>query len=170
MNRKKCKYPDCRKMVSNEITSPEETKQRCCPLHQPLIDTYQKPEECPICCSPFIMNIPLFPCCHWICKDCIIHTGKKECPVCRQEVHLDKEEEKKLNQVSRRLQREKIEHQLEEDRRFAVELERQLQEASPRRNVVQIVVTDENMDEILGILGALAPGERRIYLRALGIE
>lgn len=167
MIRKKCKYPECRKMVRNDPNTPEERKDTCCITHQPLIHTYQKPEECPVCCSPFQLNLPLFPCYHWVCKDCIIHTGKKECPVCRQDVFLSKEEDKKIEIVAKRIQKEKQQAQMDEDRRLA----RQLQDQeSPRRNVIQIVVTQENMNEILEILGALSPGERRVYLHALGIE
>lgn len=174
MTRKKCKYPGCRKMVSNPVDYLEEEKTQCCISHQPLIYTYPKPDECPICCSPFEIELPLFPCYHWICKNCIIHTGKKECPVCRQEIQLELQDQKKVNVVSKRIEREKRMQQLEDDRRVALTLERQLIEEErrhqPRRNVIQIVVTDENMDEIMEILGALAPGERRIYLQALGIE
>jgi len=168
MHRKQCKFPDCRKMVSYPDTEPQTIF--CCKDHIKYCSIYDKPEECPICCSEFTQPVPLFPCSHWVCKECVIKSGKEECPVCRQPVDIDKKERTQLQRVAKHTELEKRQQQLEEDRRIAYELQQQLQEEERRTQpIMRIVVTQENMNEILQILGALDNGERTLYLHALGM-
>ncbi len=171
MPRRKCKYPNCRKMVT--YSEEEIQTEYCCSQHVGKCDTYEKPDECPICCSEFTEGVPLFPCCHWICKKCVIQSGKEDCPVCRQPVILAKVEEKQLLRVKKQLDKDKMQQQMEEDRRLAQEIQQRMREEEATHGVpriVQIVVTEENMNEILEILGALDNTERVVYLRALGIQ
>lgn len=45
---------------------------------------FPRPSECPICTFTFSgYYVPLNPCKHWVCPNCIIRSGKKECPLCR---------------------------------------------------------------------------------------
>ncbi len=47
----------------------------------------EKPKECGIC---FVNTSPILlePCKHWCCLDCIVKSGKQECPWCRSNVLL----------------------------------------------------------------------------------
>jgi Ring finger domain len=50
---------------------------------------YPRPSECPICTFTFAKYIvPLNPCKHWVCPECIIRSGKKECPLCRSDIKI----------------------------------------------------------------------------------
>ena len=79
------------------------------------LTTYEKPEECPICLEEFndYESIPLIPCFHWVCKKCVINSGKNECPICRQEVELTKIELKQCTKIN--LQRQKEKQELKND-------------------------------------------------------
>ena len=50
---------------------------------------FPKPEDCPVCISKLTgWAVPLNPCQHWICWDCVIHSGKKTCPICRSNIKI----------------------------------------------------------------------------------
>lgn len=50
---------------------------------------FPKPNECPICVSTLPgWCIPLRPCNHWVCWDCIIKSGKELCPLCRANIDV----------------------------------------------------------------------------------
>jgi hypothetical protein len=180
--KKRCKFPNCRKMVTNNINAAADQLDLCCKDHSNLTKTFEKPDDCLICCEKLIENCPLFPCYHWVCKNCIIKSGKEECPVCRQLVILSKQDIKSLNKEKKKLEKEKIQTQLNEDRQLAEqiaqEMIRQLQENNAmqiiphhrRRPVVHvqhIIITEENRDEILDILNALDEQERALYLQII---
>jgi hypothetical protein len=174
--RKKCKHPQCKKMISIN----EDKIQKITPLcteHQKMVDKYEKPNECLICVEEFdkLNYLPLFPCCHWICKNCVIKTGKKECPVCRQPVILSSVDDKKCKKVLEKIMHEKQQQQLTEDRRIAENLQRQImnevnhlqQHRIPFNVDFEIEITPNNVQEIFEIVGALDPFEQRIYRQAL---
>lgn len=50
----------------------------------------EKPEDCPICCFDLHMNEPL-ECGHWVHHECILKSGKKECPFCRKTLNIEGE-------------------------------------------------------------------------------
>lgn len=50
---------------------------------------YPRPAECPICLFTMARYfVPLNPCKHWVCPDCIVKSGKKECPLCRATIKV----------------------------------------------------------------------------------
>jgi len=168
--RKRCKYLSCKKIVNNNI---------CCDEHQKIINTYEKPDECPICLEPFekenekkSIYVPLIPCYHWICKDCIIKSGKNECPICRQSVELTKTEEKKLITKANKIKKEKDRLQLEEDRRIAEQIQREINREMNREERVvirvqvpiEVNVNEDNLEEMMQIINALTdPIERQLF-------
>lgn len=60
---------------------------RKCYQHRKI--KFPRPPECPICLVPFARYfVPLNPCKHWVCPDCIVRSGKKECPFCRSSIKV----------------------------------------------------------------------------------
>jgi hypothetical protein len=173
--KRKCKYIGCKKMVQNDslFLNTEEYK-ICCGLHSKCLTTYEKPDECPICLDEFNKydSIPLIPCSHWICKKCVINSGKNECPICRQEVQLSKVELKQCNKINMKRQKEKEEQQMIEDRRMAEQLQRELnqneriqvQPVYVRRMPIMNINID-NIDEMLIVINALEDPVEQNYLR-----
>ena len=47
--------------------------------------------ECPVCVESIIDTMPL-SCGHWICRTCIVKSGKNKCPLCRQNVTISTQE------------------------------------------------------------------------------
>ncbi len=172
LKKKRCKFHNCRKMVN--LKENEENITPICEEHQKKVNTYEKPDECIICVEEFDKEncIPLFPCCHWVCKNCVIKTGKKECPICRQQVILSSTDSKKCEKVYEKQIREKNLQQLQEDRRIAENLQRQImnevnQMDRGRNGEIEIEINAGNVQQIFEILGALDPFEQTIYRRAL---
>jgi len=140
--KRKCKYTGCKKMVINKESDLNTKDYKiCCDFHSNIIKQYEKPDECPICLEEFdkINDVPLIPCLHWICKKCIIKSGKNECPICRQEVQLTKMESKQCNKINMKIQKEKEEQQMLEDRRMAEQLQRELN-TNERLHVQPVIV------------------------------
>ena len=173
--KRKCKYIGCKKMVQNDslFLNTEEYK-ICCELHTKCLTTYEKPDECPICLDEFSKydSIPLILCSHWICKKCVVNSGKNECPICRQEVQLSKVELKQCNKINMKRQKEKEEQQMIEDRRMAEQLQRELnqneriqvQPVYVRRMPIMNINID-NIDEMLIVINALEDPVEQNYLR-----
>ncbi len=171
--KRKCKYIGCKKMVINEESALNTQDYKlCCDLHTKIIKQYEKPDECPICLEEFdlINSIPLIPCSHWICKKCIINSGKNECPICRQEVELTKIESKQCNKVNSKRQKEKEEQQMLEDRRIAEQLQRELNQ-NQRIQVQPVIVRRlpviniENIEEMLLVIDAIEDPIEQDHLR-----
>lgn len=68
----------------------------------------EKQEECHVCCGEINEHLS---CGHFVCKSCIINSGKETCPLCRKVVSLNIEEVKQLNKVNERMKREKYEEE-----------------------------------------------------------
>lgn len=81
-------------------------QKRCCKLNifprykyctrhiseqQPL-QIVDKPEECPVCIETFDEDDSPLTCGHWVHKECIIKSGKGQCPVCRFDLYLSTKE------------------------------------------------------------------------------
>lgn len=73
----------------------------------------EKPNECPICCEQMNEKKPK-SCGHWIHNECIINSGKQECPLCRKKIILTQQAVKKLKEIATRHHKEKIEEETEE--------------------------------------------------------
>jgi hypothetical protein len=173
--KRKCKYIGCKKMVQNEPTNLNTKEYKiCCDLHSKCLTTYEKPDDCPICLDEFNKydSIPLIPCLHWVCKKCVINSGKNECPICRQDVQLSKVELKQCNKISSKRQKEKEEQQMIEDRRMAEQLQRELNlnqriEVQPVyvRRIPVMNINVDNIDEMLTVINALEDPVEQNYLR-----
>jgi hypothetical protein len=171
--RKKCKHPECKKMILVEINNMNEIT-IFCEKHLKMVQTYEKPNECLICVEEFDKTncMPLFPCCHWVCKNCVILSGKKECPVCRQPVILNKLEQNRCLKVHEKMIREKEQQQLNEDRRFAENLQREIMREMREINRIPVLqynieVNENNVNDILQIMNVLDGHERYIYEQAV---
>lgn len=58
------------------------------------MNTKYKEDACAVCFEKFdTYFIPLSPCGHYIHKECVIKSGKKECPICRKNVYIPTKEE-----------------------------------------------------------------------------
>lgn len=57
------------------------------PKNTPKKFVASKPDDCPICCYPLNTNEPL-ECGHWVHHNCILKSGKKECPFCRSKLNI----------------------------------------------------------------------------------
>jgi hypothetical protein len=140
----KCKYPKCRKFCNSN--------DKCCKLHINHINTFEKPEECPICIEPFQDNLPLFPCSHWICKECVIKSGKNECPVCRTEVEFDSNLKKRMQISIKKRKKEMKQEQENNDRQFAQMLQNQLQNVTQTYLIRNGNTLNLNLDETRNLL------------------
>jgi hypothetical protein len=50
---------------------------------------YPRPPDCPVCTNTLARyHVPLNPCQHWVCPDCIIRSGKEQCPLCRSNIKV----------------------------------------------------------------------------------
>jgi hypothetical protein len=47
--------------------------------------------ECPVCIEEINDTIPL-PCNHWVCRICIVKSGKFKCPICRHAFSMSEQE------------------------------------------------------------------------------
>lgn len=65
-------------------------------------------EDCPVCTDPLTKKDVLVLCKHRIHMDCIIKSGKKECPICRSDVKLTATQQLKLERVGRKYEKERI--------------------------------------------------------------
>ena len=83
----------------------------------------ERQDECHVCCGEINEYIS---CGHYVCKTCIINSGKETCPLCRKVVSLNIEEVKQMNIVSERMKREKY----EEERRQILSNENHVEQRS----------------------------------------
>lgn len=95
----------------------------CFQHQQELKFIQEKPDECLICCDALSEDTPL-PCGHWIHLNCIIRSGKAECPVCRSPVVLNERDTKSLQEI--RIQRREEEIQEEQEEIIRDQLEAQI--------------------------------------------
>jgi hypothetical protein len=66
----------------------------------------EKQDECHVCCMDIKDNLS---CGHWVCKSCIINSGKETCPLCRKVVSLNLEEVKQMIIIKEKRKQEKYE-------------------------------------------------------------
>lgn len=81
-------------------------RKRCCKLsvfpnynfcarhihNQKPLQIIDKPDECPVCMEYLKHDEQSLTCGHWVHRDCIIKSGKGQCPVCRFELYLNMKE------------------------------------------------------------------------------
>ena len=79
-----------------------------CKTHRPNV--YEK-EDCAVCTDS--VNIPL-SCGHWIHNQCVIQSGKANCPICRSQINLTKEEYEKTMEYDRKYKQQFLEEDEEE--------------------------------------------------------
>jgi hypothetical protein len=65
-------------------------------------------EDCPVCTDPLSKKDVIEGCHHRVHIDCIIKSGKDECPLCRGPVHLKATQRKKLERIQRKYKKEEI--------------------------------------------------------------
>jgi hypothetical protein len=70
----------CRRLVKNGTL---------CIHHQHKSHNWiqEKPDECPVCFEGLGRSKPL-SCGHWVHRNCILQSGKKECPICRAKLKI----------------------------------------------------------------------------------
>ncbi len=71
----------------------------------------EKPNECPVCCEEFSSNDKNLSCGHWVCKSCVVNSGKECCPLCRKVVTLTSNELKSLETIKNK---RKLENEINE--------------------------------------------------------
>ena len=76
-----------------------------------------KPDDCIVCCEKIRQRAPL-SCGHWIHTDCVVKSGKPNCPVCTKKVKLSESNLKKCQAKGKALKKE-----LEEEEEKEVERE-----------------------------------------------
>lgn len=84
--------------------------------HQHSLQKYRelKPEECSVCFESLTNEKKALDCGHWIHRECIIRSGKSECPICRSPVTLGVKATKALNTVAERYRQDSIEEDEQE--------------------------------------------------------
>lgn len=116
-----CSYP-CRKPCKNPLRLGNQMcnfhikylikKNQLKPEPQVVLQSVQhehkfKEEYCAVCTDKFETNFtPLNPCGHYIHNECVVNSGKEECPICRSKVILSEEDKKKTNEVNKNFKRE----------------------------------------------------------------
>ena len=101
---KKCVIPSCKNVGRGQHTF--------CNKHKKIYK-FEKPEECPICMND--MKNEKYPlrgevegkCGHWVHHSCVVSSGKQECPICREKVKLNKEQQKQLLEIQKKNKKEK---------------------------------------------------------------
>jgi len=81
----------CKYSIGSKRCSKRSVQNRLYCSQHIKISRLEKPDECPVCMDHFKKETKhLRPCGHWVCIECIINSGKSECPLCRQKVYLSK--------------------------------------------------------------------------------
>ena len=62
----------------------------------------EKQDECHVCCNEIKEHLS---CGHFVCKSCIVNSGKETCPLCRKIVSLNIEEVKQMNVIKEKMKR-----------------------------------------------------------------
>lgn len=68
----------------------------------------EKQDECHVCCDEIKDHLS---CGHYVCKKCIINSGRETCPLCRKTVSLSLEEVKSVDIFKKKLKREREEEE-----------------------------------------------------------
>lgn len=76
-----------------------------------------KPSTCIICYEPLTDVLKPLICGHWIHTECIIQSGKAQCPICRKELELKNRDMRRLERIARERREELIAEEQEELRR-----------------------------------------------------
>lgn len=69
---------------------------------QPPRHVLDRPDECPVCMESSDTIPHPFPCGHWVHAECIVMSGKPQCPVCRSKVPLCARDRRECNQYRKR--------------------------------------------------------------------
>ena len=97
----------------------------------------ERQDECHVCCNEINEHLS---CGHFVCKSCIVNSGKETCPLCRKVVSLNIEEVKQMNIIKEKMKREKY----EEERR-------QIISQQPNQRHSTVTTTQEEMTRYLSI-------------------
>lgn len=97
----------------------------------------ERQDECHVCCNEINEHLS---CGHFVCKSCIVNSGKETCPLCRKVVSLSIEEVKQMNIVSERMKREKY----EEERRQILSQQRR-QTSITQEDLIRLMLTGLEM-------------------------
>jgi len=89
--------------------------------HQHLNYKNYEKNECPVCFEEIVSNVPL-SCGHWIHKNCVIRSGKPQCPICRSQItNLTNKEIEKTRMYFKKYQEERM--QEDEDELYLILIE-----------------------------------------------
>ncbi len=110
---------------------------------------FDKPSECPICIESLNNEkYPLINCGHWIHHNCVIESGKQECPICRASVKLTREQKKEICKKSKQIKIEQEREELEQLRN-EYEYENEIQLYAIFRNIFEDGCIDEGLQTLL---------------------
>lgn len=87
---------------------------------------FEKPDDCPICLNPMpYTDLPL-PCAHWVCHHCVSKFMSPQCPFCRKEITVSREEYQSIQQ-----NRRQFHHHQEEQELHQRQMEEEMAEVPP---------------------------------------
>jgi hypothetical protein len=103
--RVKCVIPNCKNVGYGQHTF--------CRKHSKIYKL-EKPEECPICMDsldnekyPLRADNDEKVCGHWVHHSCVISSGKQECPMCREKIKLNRQQQGELNAIKTKHKKDK---------------------------------------------------------------
>ena len=108
------------------------TKDNYCHIHKnaplkPHKYKQEKPEECIVCFESLANQKRSLSCGHWIHKNCIIKSAKAECPICRKQLLLGKNDMKLIKNLAKKREEENIaEEELELQHEFENEIQNEI--------------------------------------------
>ena len=73
-----------------------------------------KPRECVVCCESLSNQPRALECGHWVHINCIIHSAKAECPICRTRLNLSNHINKRIETIAKKRKEETIREEQEE--------------------------------------------------------
>lgn len=130
-----------------------------CTYHKNIIkknSTY-KEESCCVCLENFENNfIPLKECKHYVHIECVINSGKDQCPICRVKIKLNRSQKMELKKVQTK-------NRIEEEERYRQELIRE------EERFRQEYIDEEEFDE-RDLLDLILQEEEEYYIELVNMH
>ncbi len=123
----------CQHIVINTLETKKHKYYQYCSYHKKHLTNedykekhkYEKPKECPICCEDNVKLLPLNPCRHWCCRDCITKSGEAQCPFCRTNLICTEKHLKEIIDVKNRMKKQIDQERINQDRHLAQSIQNQ---------------------------------------------